>query len=230
MVISPLSWDSTFFGVRIAKIEISSKEDVIQLASLESKLRPSYDLIYIFSDPNIVVDLENVKLLDKKVIFTLNNTSHFTKHPSVINWDTSQPYDSLIPLALTSGQYSRFKKDENLPLGSFEKLYSYWIKQSVNRVIANEVFCYIIDNEPKGLLTLDVNSEICSIGLLAVDEHFQHQGIGTTLIRHAISHINDLHCKELIVATQFNNKPACNLYSKCGFSVKSIKNIWHWWL
>ena len=96
--------------------------------------------------------------------------------------------------------------------------------------MATEVFCFMIDGNPRGLLTLDRRNEPSTIGLVAVDGECQHQGIGTALVRHAISYVHKHEGEWISVATQLDNEPACHLYSKCGLSLESVKKIWHWWL
>jgi dTDP-4-amino-4,6-dideoxy-D-galactose acyltransferase len=83
---------------------------------------------------------------------------------------------------------------------------------------------------PRGLLTLDRRDDKNVIGLVAVDEDCQHQGIGTALIKHAVTYVHEHQGNRLSVATQLDNEPACRLYSRCGFSLESVTKIWHWWL
>ena len=230
MEIIPLDWDSAFFRLRIAKAIVASGDGVAELSELAGKLREQYDLIYIFSDPDLKMPLEQAVLVDKKAIFTLSDPGCFETDPHIACWGTSQGAESLVPLALVSGKYSRFKLDPRLPVGSYERLYTRWIEQSVSKAIATEVFCYMIDGFPRGLLTLDRRDDRNVIGLVAVDEEYQHRGIGRALVKHAISYAYKLQGKDLSVATQLDNKPACRLYSRCGFSLESVTNIWHWWL
>jgi dTDP-4-amino-4,6-dideoxy-D-galactose acyltransferase len=134
-------------------------------------------------------------------------------------------------LALVSGKYSRFKLDDGFPQGSFERLYSCWIEQSVNHTLATDVFCYMVDGIPRGLVTLDNNNGVGSIGLVAIHEEFQNCGIGTTMMRH-VSHymMQQQDGRRLSVATQLDNIPACRLYEKSGFAVESVTDYHHWWL
>ncbi len=230
MRITPLDWDSAFFQLRIAKAVVASEGDVKELSEQAGELREQFDLIYIFSEPDLEIPLEQAVLIDKKAIFTLCNPGCFDINPHIMCWEPSQGVESLIPLALVSGKYSRFKLDSCFPAGSYERLYTRWIEQSVNKVMATDVFCYMMDGNPRGLITLDLHDGQSTIGLVAVDEGFQHRGIGTALIKHAISYVHEFKGKRLSVVTQIDNEPACRLYSGCGFSLESITKIWHWWL
>ena len=230
MEIIPLDWDSVFFGLRIAKAVVSSEKDVVALSQRERDLQNHFDLIYIFSDPFIDIPFDNVRLVDRKAVFSSEYLREYEDCPAIVQWESPDTTDSLVSLALASGEYSRFKTDVRFPVGSYERLYTRWIEQSVNKSIATEVFCYLIDGSPRGLLTLDRRKEPSIIGLVAVDGECQHQGIGTVLVRQAVSYVYKHGGERISVATQLDNKAACRLYSKCGFSLESVKKIWHWWL
>lgn len=230
MGIVPLHWDSEFFGLRIAKAIVASEDDVFALAEKEKYLRSHFDLIYIFSESGIDIPFERARLVDRKAVFTSSSLSHFESDPTIVSWDSPIASPSLVSLALVSGKYSRFKLDPGFPIGCYERLYTRWIEQSVNKTMATEVFCYMMDDEPRGLVTLNRQNEENTIGLVAVDGSYQHLGIGTALIRYAISFVHEHKGKHLTVATQLDNEPACRLYSKCGFCLDSVKPIWHWWL
>lgn len=230
MEIIPLPWDSEFFGMRIAKTSVASREDIAALSRQEGDLRNHYDLIYLFSEPDLDIPFDGARLVDRKAVFSSVDLGQAEACPAVVRWDSHETPDSLISLALVSGKYSRFKTDPRFPVGSYERLYTRWIEQSVNGAIATDVFCYMGEDRPRGLLTLDRHDENNVIGLVAVDENCQHQGIGTALIKHAVSYVHEHRGNRLSVATQFDNGPACRLYSRCGFSLESVTKIWHWWL
>ena len=230
MEIIPLSWDSGFFGMRIAKACVASLEDIVALSRQEGELRNHFDLIYLFSEPGLDIPFDGARLVDSKAVFSATDLSQSEACPAVVCWESRETSDSLVSLALVSGKYSRFKTDPRFPAGSYERLYTRWIEQSVNGSIATDVFCYMKGDCPRGLLTLDRRDDKSVIGLVAVDEDCQHQGIGTALIKHAVTYVHEHQGNRLSVATQLDNEPACRLYSRCGFSLESVTKIWHWWL
>ena len=120
MDIIPLDWDSDFFGLRIAKAVVSSEEDVVALSQRERVLRNHFDLIYIFSEPVIDILFDNVRLVDRKAIFSSNHLQENEDCPAIVQWKSPDATDSLVSLALVSGEYSRFKTDPRLPVGSYE--------------------------------------------------------------------------------------------------------------
>ncbi len=231
MSVEKLVWDSVFFNLRIGRADIVSKEDRMVLVSQKEALKEDFDLVYVFSSHGLGFPVANAKLMDEKVVYSLLDMSHSKPNQNVTLWDCGKgTTDDLLHLALVSGQYSRFKLDESLPAGSYERLYSRWIEQSVNGILATEVFCYMVDEIPRGLVTLDIKKGIGVIGLVAINEDFQHRGIGTAMMQHVIHYAWMKQCSQLSVATQLDNIPACRLYEKSGFLVESITDVWHWWL
>ena len=229
--VRPLEWDSIFFGLKIGRADISSSEESIWLMSQKQLLQNQYDLIYVFGNQKISFDEVDAKLIDKKVVFSIYETLDYNYHNNVITWPVEYGMtNEVLQLALESGKYSRFKLDDKMPSGSYERLYARWIEQSVNHSIATDVFCYMIDDIPRGIVTINIKEGIGTIGLVAIDASYQHQGIGTSLMRHVIRYAYDKQCGKLSVATQMDNIPACNLYRKCGMNIDSLSKIWHWWL
>ena len=231
MDVRKLNWDSDFFGLRIGRVDIASKEDGLLLANQIETLKDKFDLVYVFANHGLCIQLPEARLVDEKVVYTFSGLSNSEPNSNVILWDKDKDVtDDLLQLALVSGKYSRFKLDDRFPKGSYERLYSCWIEQSVNHVLATEVFCFMVDGFPRGLITLDVENGVGTIGLVAIHEDFQQRGIGTAMMQHVKHYAQENKCGKLAVATQLNNLPPCRLYEKSGFSVESITDVWHWWL
>lgn len=231
MKIERLKWDSKFFGLRIGRVDIHSTDECECLKSQDATLKESFDLIYVFTNHGLGFSLANAKLVDEKVVYVLSDISKSEPNLDVTLWDCGKGMtEDLLHLALVSGRYSRFKLDKSLPVGSYERLYSRWIEQSVKGALASEVFCYMVEGIPRGLITLDNKNDIGTIGLVAIHEDFQHRGIGSAMMRHVIHYSKEKQIEKLIVATQLDNVPACRLYEKSGFIVESVTDVWHWWL
>ena len=58
----------------------------------------------------------------------------------MIRWEREDVPDTLRELSLAAGIYSRFKADEAVPQAVFEGVYGGWIKNSVNKSMADETF------------------------------------------------------------------------------------------
>ena len=225
-----LPWDSSFFGFRIAKVEVFGQDDIQSLLAREDSLKKQYDLVYIFAEPGLVWPVGKMLLVDKKAVFTMDAISQSDKSGNVRRWPLLYTTDELIQLAMTSGKYSRFKLDGHFAQGSFERLYTHWIEQSVNHTIATDVFSYFEEDLPIGLVTLNFDKENSQIGLVAVNEKYQQKGIGLSMMRFVIDYSYQKQGNHLSVVTQLDNVAACRLYQKCGFSLISVTEVRHWWL
>lgn len=231
MNIDRLDWDSNFFGLRIGRIAINTREESSLLASRYSAIEKDYDLLYVFATHGLSFLASGARLIDEKVTYTFHDNHEASQDSNIILWDSQWGVSGeLLHLALVSGEYSRFKLDDKFPVGSYEHLYSRWIEQSVNHATASDVFCYMIDGVPKGLVTLSHKNGIGNIGLVAVHEDCQHRGIGTAMMHNVIHYSKEKQLQKLSVVTQLANTPACKLYEKSGFTIESISNVWHWWL
>lgn len=231
MNVKKLVWDSDFFGLRIGRVDIGSEGDGAVLVSQASLLKENFDLMYVYAHHGLAFPATNAKLVDKKTVYSLTDFPRFEENNNIVVWDRKQGITAdLIHLALVSGRFSRFRLDDRFSVGSYERLYTRWIEQSINRIMATEVFCYMVGEAPQGLVTLNRKADVGTIGLVAINESFQHRGIGSSMLKHVIRYAGERQCSKLSVATQLENTLACKLYEKVSFFVESITDVWHWWL
>ncbi len=231
MEIRALQWDSDFFGLRIGRADILSKEDALSLAERLFELKRDFDLIYVF-DPNSVGFAANgARLVDEKILYS-KPCEPRKQFPEITFFEGTLPSADLYRLALVSGGYSRFKLDERLPQGSYERLYTRWIENACPKEGTNKQILTFLDaqNVIKGMITINYQGELGHIGLVAVDADCQHQGIGGRIMSTLDGYLYGLGVKTLEVPTQKANKDACSWYEKNGFKVKSVTPIYHWWL
>ena len=154
------------------------------------------------------------------------------QYDDIFFYQDTTPSDDLYRLALVSGGYSRFKLDERLPKGSYERLYNRWIENACPKENTNKQIL-LFKNEHNiacGMITFDYNEELGHIGLVAVDTDVQHQGIGGKIMSTLDGYLFEHGIKMLEVPTQKANIDACSWYEKNGFIPKSIIPIYHWWL
>ena len=67
-MVNHLQWDSDFFGLRIGRSNIASEERWKKLLQESSSLRMHHDLIYIFSDQELLTDTNGMHLVDIKIL------------------------------------------------------------------------------------------------------------------------------------------------------------------
>lgn len=226
MNLSRLNWDSDFFGLNIGKLVLSDEDEFLKL-DIEGLL--DYDLVYIFANHGYKMPVVGANLVDCKVIYKKSISRNVETNSNVVAFSENKPSPDLYELALQSGEYSRFRLDDKMPAGSYEKLYRKWIEQSVCKAIADEVLCYYYNGKIVGMVTLAVKDNVGSIGLVAVDSSCRGLGIGSALLESVDSYLFGRGVRVVEVATQLDNTKACSWYEKNGYVVDSMTDIYHWW-
>ena len=216
-IVSRLDWDSFFFEREIGFYSLKSKTNNFDFDK-------KFDLVYIFS--TYPLPSENFpKCIDKKIVYTKTITKQVPKDSKVAIYNGNLNQD-LIDLSIQSGIYSRFKLDKKLS-PYFEKLYTLWIKNSIENTFADFVLVYRDEDKIVGFLTLKEKETYFDIGLFAVSEKYRGKGIGTALLTKVDSMIGI--GKEVRVVTQKDNQQACRIYEKHGLSKHSLTYIYHLW-
>lgn len=231
MGIHSLQWDSDFFGLRIGRADLHTKANAEQLQLCHEDLKRQYDLLYIFDINAVGFEAEEAHLVDEKILYS-KPCEPRKQFPEVSFYKHPTPSEDLYRLALVSGGYSRFKLDERLPKGSYERLYNRWIESACPKEGTNKQILLFKDehNVARGMITIDYQGELGHIGLVAVDTDAQHQGIGGKIMSTLDGYLYQQGVKVLEVPTQKANTDACHWYEKNGFVVQSATPIYHWWL
>lgn len=221
--IQHLTWDSDFFQKRIGKIFIDHNDE---FPFDEAQF---YDLVYIFSNKENL----NFNIVDKKIVYVIEDLQNFVvnTNENIIFFDAiSDRFDEILQLSLDSGEYSRFKLDNNFTNAEYEKLYGEWIKKSVTKELATEVIIKKLDSKVLGFTTLTHKDDnLADIGLVAVSKDFRGKGIAKELINQTILLAKKKGYKQIQVVTQLDNIPANILYNNSGFKKQSLTYIYHIW-
>ena len=236
-MIEKLKWDSNFLGFAVGKYTLSPDEDFQKVLELANS--GAFKLVYVFSD-TIRTDPQSLSPIDTKVVFSKSIRSQDidTQIPESQNTIESKEfdpdrhsYDEILNLAISSGDYSRFKTDKNFAGGTQQSLYKAWIDNSINGSIASNTLVIERKGQLAGLITLKCTSGSSGhIGLLAVHPDFRGQNIGTSLINDCEIICKKNNAQTLYVSTQKNNLTALKFYEKNGFFISSETYIYHLWL
>lgn len=233
-----LGWDTEFFGYKIGKIaaENGILPELLSESIIEAK-KSGFEIVYLILPPdnrqlNDIARRFSAKLVDKKTTFFIKLAGDrvFPLHPSVAAYQSKKATKALLDLSLQIGNLSRFKQDKGFSPSEYERLYRTWMRRSVKRELAKEVFVYEEHDSIKGVVTLDINGDIGSIVLLGVDDKWRGQNIGFELVNASKRYFLKQNIGRLEVVTQGSNIPACNLYRKCGFDILDQKNVYHFWI
>ena len=228
MQIKKLDWDSVFFGYPVGRLDLDSNN----LLNLKEFVDQSagFKLIYILSKTALKDLPKSCQLVDKKATFK-RKTSKTEIPGDVANLKSyvGSITNELIGLTLQSGVYSRFRTDKNFKNNEYERLYTKWITESVNKNYAFNVLVYEADKTLLGFVTLGEKNGIADIGLVAVSEQARGKRIGTLLVKYAIHESYTLGYQEIQVVTQMENVAAIKLYKNTGFTLYDLRFVYHYW-
>ena len=205
---------------------------------------PTYSLPLV---GNLVDDrvtfLCNLNSFDVKML--KDRASKFPSNVVIRKHDVSNQTLSadLRNLAIASGVWSRFRMDTKIPVESCDAMFTEWIKNSLNRTIADEVF--IVYHVPEGgddsgteigFITAKIRGNEVTFDLGAVAESYRRLGIAKTTLCYCIlwameqadPAATDPYVVKII--TQGKNEVACKCYEDFGFTLTSSQHVHHLWL
>lgn len=233
-----LKWDSDFFGFSIGLLTLNKNtgkvSDLVKV--LANAKKQKIKLLYCLLSPEMIhqnklMQEVNATLVDEKLTYRKMLTpSDIIAFQEITEYKLSVPTSELYDLAQQSAEYSRFKTDLNFPENSYIKLYTQWMDNSVNKSFADCIYVFNVQNKIKGMITLKNASSHGIISLIGVDTQMRGQQIGTKLIDTANNYFYKQGFRFMDVVTQKANAPACNFYTKNGFAIHSLVNVYHLWL
>jgi ribosomal protein S18 acetylase RimI-like enzyme len=232
-----LNWDSNFFKKNIFGLDLN--EGIQSSSQIENMLiKNDADVCYIKS--KIKISLNDFKFYtntysSKLYVFRKKlNEETFSEYPNGIylynHKNDNQLYEQIIELAFLSGHKSRYKKDKRFNKYEFEKLYTNWIDNTINKSFGDDLLLHVDSGELSGLITFSSKDEIAKVGLVAVKPSFQGSGIGHKLIKSFEKYyIINKNINFFEITTQEDNKAASALYEKNGYTLIDEIFIYHIW-
>jgi dTDP-4-amino-4,6-dideoxy-D-galactose acyltransferase len=232
--IEPLAWDSRFFGFRVASVTLdrNGADDLDRL--FRQLASEKFRLTYFFVPPGENKLNEHIKKMggvavDQKTVFSKAAEKHVSFAHQIYEFPGREMDENLQRLVLQAGIYSRFHTDKNFVNREYERLYVEWLRNSLNKTLADRILVAKNGSAIVGMTTLGKKADHADIGLVAVDEIMRGQGIGYDLIRFTDSVAFAMGFKTIQVVTQLQNQGACQLYEKCDFKISHITNVYHYW-
>lgn len=136
--------------------------------------------------------------------------------------------ERIIDISKQAFNYSRFFNDPNLPSVKAQKIYLHWAESAFHQ--PNKYFV-VSEREGKvaGYLLFSFDDDTSVIELIAVDEQYQGQRVGKSLIQAMESFLLKQEIKKIKVGTQINNVSAVRFYTAMGFKYENCTSIYHLW-
>ena len=222
-----LDWDSEFWNMEIFSAQVEALGEIKKIIA-EIRARQENFTCYFFSKKKYVQPkINGIELFDRKITFWKQPNPVSSKKISEVTAFTGVPHPKFIELAISSGAYSRFKKDKILS-GKFEEFYTLWLLNSINGKMADKVLVYKIDGQIAGFVTLKFKDICAQIGIIAVDAEHRGKNIGSKLIEEAERLTAETGKNLLRVVTQGDNMNAMRFYEKNNFSIEKTEYIYHY--
>ncbi|SFM13059.1 Acetyltransferase (GNAT) family protein [Paenibacillus sp. 1_12] len=230
-MIKKLEWDSSFFGFNIAELnimQISNKFD-IEPFIVENNIK------FIQARCNIS-NTEGIRLLeensfhyaDLRVTFQIQFKEGMPYH--IYELANNEDINTLKKIAANSFTDSRYYGYEHIFLrGKIDELYETWVEKSVKGLFDDCCLKITVNSKIAGFLTLRIRAQIATIGIIAIDEKYQGNGVGTQLMNSLMGYLAKSDIEFIEVTTQGKNIKAQNFYIKNGFRLKELES-WYYWL
>lgn len=236
-----LPWDSSFFGVSIARARASTLDDRACDAMLEWCRVRRTDCLYFLcpldeaATQRVLTDA-GFQLVGVKVTLSRSAQAGAGELRGRTRPATSDDIAGLRQIALTAYRDTRFHADGHFDPARCDELYATWIENSV-RGYADHVLVAERDDTVVGFITVHVDApdarragdRTARIGLVGVDERWRNQGVGRDLLRRTGQIVTEQGVGKTSVATPGRNVAALKLYKSEGFRTTEVSLWYHRW-
>jgi len=234
-----LPWDTDFFGCRIGRVCGDMLNDELALAIDRWATANSVRALYFLArsdDPQTTrkAELHGYNLSDVRMTFerTLHPDPIRVKSASEATVRSVRPADvpTLQQMAQAGHDQTRFANDAHFSRARVQAFYATWIALECQGRAQRVLVAASDRDEPLGYISCHLGPEEGGeIGLVGVGQNYRGNGLGSILVRAALSWFADQNVPKVTVVTQGSNKSAQRLYQKCGFLTQDVQLWYHKW-
>jgi len=236
-ICSILEWDSTFFGVTIARVNPNRLDEQTALQVMDWCREKQVRCLYFLADSADVATLRLAEkngfyLTDIRVTYARSTNgleARLTMDPGV---RPAFPEDIPALRSISSSSYrdSRFYYDGHFPRETCDRMYATWIEKSLSGY-AQAVLVHGPAGQPEGFVTCATTPPDAQgkIDLVGVSDKARGRGIGQILVMESLYWFAAQGITTVQVVTQGRNIPAQRLYQKCGFLTSEVGFWYHCW-
>jgi dTDP-4-amino-4,6-dideoxy-D-galactose acyltransferase len=237
---SILTWDSTFFGRTVARVQ-AERLDGPAWERIAGWCRDNrVEWLYFLATAE---DAETTRVAERAgFAFVDARLELGVKLPAAsggpreqdAGWTLRDATPADIPVleevAASVHVDSRFFFDARVPRERAQELYRTWIRRSVEGHMADHVLVAEVDGRAGGYVTGRMLADgVGQIGLLGLSEHVRGRGIGPALVTAILHRFGDRGARRVTVVTQARNIGAQRTYQRCGFLTEAIGLWYHKW-
>jgi len=230
-----LEWDSTFFGVPIARIRANrlceSLATRIDAWAHAQGIRCLYFLADADDTPTVrLAEQRGYRLVDVKVTYeagldALKRVVPESRMPD-LRVAVAEDISAFRAIALNSYRGTRFYNDPNFPDAQCDELYATWIERSVHGW-ADRVFAVGPVGAPYGYVTCHRDGRM---GLSGVRADMRGRGYGLALYQAAFDWFASERLEPVRLITQGANVRAQRLFQQFGGHITRMSLWYHRWL
>jgi ribosomal protein S18 acetylase RimI-like enzyme len=219
--VTVLEWDSTFFGVPIARTEIA--EGTVANA-VDSARDLGVQCLYVVIPNAHPSSLEDAirrggHLVDLRLVLELETRPAFRRG---VREATPDDVALLVPHARRLSSSSRFRADPRFSPEAVAEMYEVWLGRC-----ASDGAVIVPNDSLGGFVGTRTERDVLSVDLVYVDPASRGRGMAARLVRAAVAGAQGGHAR---VATQAWNVAAQRLYHGLGFRPCAFDAIVHLWL
>jgi len=228
-----LDWDSTFFGMTIARVDSPVLDEASAGAAIlwceGQRVRCLYYLCPIDAASMRIAEGHGFHAVDVRLAFERVCSPNVAAPVEHV-----RPYDpvdreSLRAIARNGFRGTRFDADPGFARRRVQDLYDVWLTQSCEGW-ARHVLVAVNGSVPIGFVTChDDGDGAWRIGLIGVAEEARGRGTGRTLVAGAVATCAREGARTLAVVTQGHNIAAQRLYQREGFQTSAAHLWYHRW-
>ena len=235
-----LEWDSSFFGLRIARAA-GDILDAKRLAEMEGWCeRQRIDCLYFLARPedsntSHFAEVSGFRLVDVRVTLEWEALPRPPVPTAVedeagLRLARADDTAALQEAARRNHHDTRFYADERFPRHLCDLLYATWIARSLEGY-ADAVWVAEEAGKPVGYITCHLDRETATgrIGLMGVNDGMRGRGIGSLLVKGCAAWFREHGARIVKVTTQGRNLAAQRIYQRCGFVTASVGLWYHRW-
>lgn len=252
LAVQPLEWDSKFFSLKTAKIDIippaqpghnaeSLSSGITNLNGIFSQLRADgFKLLTAQVDTRdslIFQSLEKNGFLMVDTIFGYQLAVRSFQENSQIRHATRQDEVVLRKIAAEcfdnrEQNVNRFNSDVRIQACT-RKMYELWIAKSLSGERADAVLVFEDNEKVVGFITIKKEpgsyggKSFASISLNAVSPGYQGKGIYNVLVKSAINWANEQNIDVVQIKTQISNCAVHSCWSRLGASIFTTYHTFH---
>jgi dTDP-4-amino-4,6-dideoxy-D-galactose acyltransferase len=235
-MITPLPWDSAFFGFSLARVT-SSTLDPASAGEMVALARAQHvaclSLLLSGKDASGIAAAQDAgfHLVDVRTTLERAAGQPLPAAPRLgVRRHAEPDLPVLEAIAGEAHLNTRFARDGRFPRDRVAELYRTWIRKECAGA-ADEVLVVEAEGTPVGYVTCQGAARgLGKISLIAVRNGDRRRGAGTALLRAALEWFAGRGVDRVSVVTQGHDVAAMRLYERTGFLTTAVELWFHLWL